>query len=258
MLISLFVIFTIPVGVCYRLDDRDLLDFGKMAWATCQEVLGGDVMLAGVRSVQFWHSFKPLEGWFPHVHITLSRFGFKDGEVVELPKFVSVDVLNRLRVVWKAKFEKRFGVVNRKDFVVKYLYGSKTRGYKNLYKRLYYQYRKGGFDLHKAVVAGIEVNKNHRSWIEKLLIRSRFEKNTVWCGWLADGVKSRYLKLLDIVWRRKRDRIKKKKVIPCPVCGEDLHPSFVVHHNDVFGMEEIENGLVKVLKLNKVWRGVLA
>lgn len=215
--------FTLPFEAQKKVTDENLGELKGLAFDCLKEVLSPNdqFVLAGVGSTHHWHSSDPLKGWFPHVHFTLLELAYDkvNDRFIRLPMHLKPEQLERLNLVWKERFERRFGGIRAKRFVVHWHYG---RGYAAMRHRLSYQFRRPVKDCYKAVTS---MNANpdlNVEWVRRMLVRPKKEKRHQWYGWLSDGVKTKFLGMLQIVRAKKAERMKARQKVYCPLCGDQL------------------------------------
>jgi hypothetical protein len=215
--------FTLPFEGQRKVTDDNLGELKRLAFETLKEVLSpsGQFILAGVGSTHHWHSSDPFKGWFPHVHFTVIELAFDkmNGRFVRLPMHLSKEQLEKLNQVWAQKFQERYGRIGAKRFVVHWHYG---RGYAAFRHRLSYQFRRPVKDAYNAAVQMRGDERTDLAWLSRMLVRPKNEKRHQWYGWLSDGQKSKYLSRVEISRAKKAERVKARRKVYCPLCGDEL------------------------------------
>ncbi|MDG6921410.1 MAG: hypothetical protein JRN59_07770 [Nitrososphaerota archaeon] len=244
--------FTLPRDLWTRVRDEDLKVLRKMAMGALKEIFGGctrgelcDCEARGVShaqrfeiggniSVHFWHSSNPFEGWYPHIHYTLFDLAFDRVEhrFVRLKMYLEGDAHQRLRQLWKRRLEAVFGVTSARDVDIHFHYQA---GLGHLYHRLRYEYREPVVDFYKYATEVVQPVQFDAQWVRRALLGRKHEKHVVWFGWLADCVRYKYLKLIDLDLPKKKERDKERRKTTCPLCGLELEYS-----SGGFSFESIE------------------
>lgn len=215
--------FTLPFEGQRRVEDGNLGELRSLAFECLKEIMGeqGRFCIAGVGSTHHWHSNDPMKGWFPHVHFTVLEVAYDklNDRFVRIPVHLSREYLERLNALWRQKFEKRFGRVKARRFVTHWHYG---RGHAAMAHRLSYQFRRPVKDCYNAVMSTRSIEGLNLEWINRMLLRPKNEKRHQWYGWLSDGVKTRFLRKMDIERQKKSVRMKARSKVYCPLCGDEL------------------------------------
>jgi hypothetical protein len=167
----------------------------------------------GIAALHLWHSRNPLDGWYPHIAVVVPN--------VVVVKNGGLKWFRRVRPWFNEKLlkerfakaiEKRFGVKVEPNVYVSYVKFSDKARVKHL---LRYTFRLPIHDLVPYLKGGLsdEVKK----FVVELVNYPR--KRIRWFGWLADGVKSRYMPFVK--WS---DWLKKKKEewMFCPIHHKPL------------------------------------
>lgn len=215
--------FTLPFEAQKKVTDENLGELKGLAFDCLKEVLSpnNEFLLAGVGSTHHWHSSDPLKGWFPHVHFTVLELAYDkvNNRFIRLPMHLTRERLERLNEVWKERFERRFGGIRAKRFVVHWHYG---RGHATMRHRLSYQFRRPVKDCYRAVTSTNASPNVNFEWLHRMLIRPKKEKRHQWYGWLSDGVKTKFLAKLEIIRAKRAERARARQRVYCPICGNEL------------------------------------
>src|SRR5438552_966315 len=196
--------FTLPFEGQRKVDDGNIGELRCLAFECLKEIMSPDsqFVIAGVGSTHHWHSSDPMKGWFPHVHFTVLELAYDkvNDRFVRLPVHLGREALQRLNSLWRQKFEARFGSVRARRFVTHWHYG---RGHAAMAHRLSYQFRRAAKDCYSAVMAMQNTEGLNLEWVKRMLLRPKKEKRHQWYGWLSDGVKTNFLRKLEIERARK-------------------------------------------------------
>lgn len=258
--------FDLLKNLDYRLADLSFIHytftFPKMFWEllktephTCfrlvneclAEYLGGHA--GTVMSFHNWHSAFPLSNYYPHVHGFMVNYTFENHDYNQIPNYQDLD---KLRLIWKQTLERFFGCeINGKlDIYFQYIkfkgstWKENTKRFvdnKILIKhRLKYMFRTYVVDVRQYCL---------RYWVQRFdetetrflneLSSGKGKKHIQSYGWLADGVKNKYLSLVGCHHETRAERKLRKKIPLCPVCEFPLEIE-----NDYFQLSEMTNDMV--------------
>jgi hypothetical protein len=182
---------------------------------------GGRYQLAGEVSVHFWSSSNPFSGWNPHIHFTLLDLALirSEGRFVRLQMHLTKQQIHGLRMAWRDAVNKKFGTSHEETDV----HYHHSKGLGHLYHRLSYSFRSPIVDFYKLVTTAVFPVEADPEWVRRALARGGSKKKrVVWFGWLQDRNRSKSFSLIDVEWHRKAERDKERKLVICPLCGQEM------------------------------------
>lgn len=141
---------------------------------------------------------------------------------MQLKMYLSGNAFSELRASWKRNLERSFEATTAKDVDIHFHY---QKGVGHLRHRLRYQYREPVIDFYKYATQAVHPVEFDAEWVRRALLGRKHEKHVVWFGWLADCVRYKYLRLIDLEIPRKRERDEKRRKTLCPLCGAELEYS---------------------------------
>jgi len=213
------IVFTLPKDLWIRVVENPDPFFEAVYEALKYE--GG--MSGGVASLHLIHSSRPLDGWYPHIHVIVPNvvlirhreINWIGGARVRASYFKRTRPFfneSGLKERYRSSIKRVFGVdVEDVDVYVSYVRLSDKKKAKH---RLRYAFRMSIQDL--APYLNGSLNDEVKEFVLKVL-NYPFERIR-WFGWLAKGVVGRYLpgyvKLSEFL-RKVEDR--------CPICHTPLH-----------------------------------
>ena len=229
----LFVgVFTLPRQAWNRVPDSGLNEFRKVGADTIKEMFSANGRLGLYFRIDahFWHSSDVCGEWYPHLHLSVSSIAWDHIEKKHVRisrELYQHDMRgnhenSKLAKCWRKNFERKYGTVTSRRINAWWGY---REGQAGITHWLRYSNRNPVMDLYKEVVRGRLVYTGsdlQRSWLARLLVRSRSEKRAQWYDIASDGVKSKYLKKLEIVLPRKDARRKARARKMCPKCGTEI------------------------------------
>jgi hypothetical protein len=221
-------VFTLPEGYQKIIPDSDLQKLRRFAKESIDEVFSdnGRYNIGSMISFQFWHSMSPFTGRFVHVHANVVPVVY-DNELDEFVKFnfwldMSKGQENELAKAWRHRIESEYGALDGKKKKWNAYWQYKV-GLKNVHHALRYSMRSPVIDCYRVIAFGHVYNPlTERIWAREMLDRPKSEKRSQWFGYLADGVKTRYLKKLYIEYEKKAIWQKKHRVRHCLKCGLEI------------------------------------
>jgi len=234
------VVFTLPESVQAKVTFSGFSEIDRLVYDTYQEYFGD--LPAGEVTNQFWHTEKPLKGWYPHVHCSFINLVYdkESQEFKEVRPYIDEE---EFKIIWGRKLAKKFGLayrerveevsgkrrgqiwengrwkkldlrfagfkpINDKPFAnregVKMPFTNKAY----LRGRLKYDFRRPQIDIadygDRAGLA--EFSPGDADKINYLLHPPKRFARERWFGWLADGVRQKYCSLLGITVEKAKDR----------------------------------------------------
>jgi len=159
----------------------------------------------GVAALHLTHSSEPLRGWYPHIHVIVPNVVVvKNGGLRWFRRARPYFNERLLKKRFAEALKKRYSVEVESDLYVQYVRFSDKARVKHILK---YAFRLPIMDLAPYLKAGLsdEVKK----WVVEVVNYPR--KRIRWFGWLADGVKNRYM-----VFERFEDWLKRYEGL-CPI-----------------------------------------
>jgi hypothetical protein len=205
------LVFTFPKEVWFKgVENPSLL--AKCVYKTFEQYKSG--MFGGVLGIHFWHSGRPQDGWYPHVHVllfnaVLCRFpqlrsnGLGLGRKRDSSFFFKRKRPYFNRTLLKLKFK----------WAIREVFGFEWVGLPNIYLQYYkvcaknearirhklrYIFRLPISDLKNVDFSSL--SEEEASFVWKLL--NYRCKRIRWFGFLADGVKRRYLAVAGVGFER--------------------------------------------------------
>ncbi len=178
---------------------------------------------AGLLSSHNWHSNKPLVGWYPHNHTYWLNYVYDKSrkEFVETEAYLDV---NKLRTIYREELVRAFPECSniptevniRTEYV---LVNDQNRG--KVWHMLSYGLRMPQVDVIKysnfhGYTQYSDQETNH---LYNILMPPKYWRRTSWFGWLSDGVRHKYLKLLGIDPEVLKDNSEPDMEVRCPVCN---------------------------------------
>lgn len=257
-----FGVLTMPKELWKKVPDDGLKSLRALAaeWVNSMFSEGGRYVLYFRADSQFWHSDKPLEGWYPHVHLTVSSIAWdtREKKHVRLNLFqMDMRKVNdsRMSKQWRTLLERSYGSIRSKHVNVWWHYGE---GRARVEHWLSYSNRNPVIDVYNKLGNYIYMGSDDQiAWLTRLLLRPKGEKRGQWFGCASDGVKSRYLKKLEIVLPKIGERRKARSRKLCPKCGEEIiwdrHLMSLVEAASLYpGIEVLCFGKLEIVAL--AWR----
>lgn len=178
------------------------------------------VIFAGLYVVQVNHSKDPLKGLYPHVHLIVLACANDKllNKTFRIRPYLDV---GRLRKLWSRAVAAKYGVSSKRPYNFHNQYG-KISGIRHA---LSYAVRAPVHDLYKYVANGGQYCEDDVPLARRLLFgKRRKSKHVVWCGFLADGVKRRYLSKIDVKVLSLKEFQELNGRKKCLRCGSELYP----------------------------------
>jgi hypothetical protein len=206
------IVFTFPREIWRKgVEDPSLL--AKCVYGTLKQYKGG--MFGGVLGIHLWHSKKPQSGWYPHVHVlllnaVLNRLPQLSGDGIKLSKkkkgcnfyfkrkrpFFNNKLL-KIRFKWAIKEVFGYEWIGLPDVYCQY-YKVNDENKCKIKHKLRYVFRLPIQDFDKVDFSKLDDVEAKFVWE---LLNFRF-KRVRWFGFLADGVKKRYLAVAGVKFER--------------------------------------------------------
>ncbi len=218
------VTLTLPPNVQKIITDENLFqtnlaELVKLVNKVIEQQFGKDLKVGLVSSPHYWHSKRPLDGWFPHVHATIARTAWNKrlNRFVKLPQWFDVVRFNE---DWKIAVRRKYKV-NVGKIVVHSHYST---GLRALNHWLAYQFRYPVQDVAKWIERGESPNEDQTKFLPKLLSWKKKARHIFSKGFMSDNVVNRFIaKVNDVKGEfRKLKPMKewtkelKKKARMCP------------------------------------------
>jgi len=211
------LVFTVPK------EFRDLIfedssRFFHVIYKTLKRYMGKDELVGGVASLHLFGSsdFEVK----PHIHVLIPNVNFskKKGDLGFFKRKRPYFNVSQLRFNYMIEFHDEFGGgLKRKNVYVNYV---KMRDMDRVLHRLRYTFRKPIENVYP-MIEGANGNLSLSEWENISRVLSFNGKRIRWFGFLADGVKSKYLALGGISYERFSDWLvrEESKEKNCPECG---------------------------------------
>lgn len=214
-------VFTVPKQLWKLIDYTNYNRFLRCCKKTIQKYFYG--LPCGISNFHHWHSKNPMAENYPHIHLNSLNIVF----VKNTPMVVRFDIdLKKMRQLYKENLEQEFDVEISKINIhyehipiddKPYHKNKKITNNQKIWHKLKYNFRMPQLDVNKfsnkhQISLYSDQQKNA---ILKLINPPKNFKRTRWFGWLADGVRTKYLKLLDVEIVR-FDKSHNRRVM-CPV-----------------------------------------
>lgn len=188
--------------------------FFKIVYRVLKRLSRG--MSGGVSAFHMWRSSDPLSGYYPHIHVVIPNIVFfKNGELWYFKRTKPYFDLDKAKKIYREELKKEFGQsIDEVNLWVRYM----PMKHENRIKRvLKYIFRSPISDFSK------DLRSDLGSEIVKFVINSIYfkKKRIRWFGFLADGVKTKYLSYLGIRYTI-FDEYRKNRENLCPIHGFPL------------------------------------
>jgi len=209
------IVFTLPRLLQKAIGYDNFKKFNDICLETIKEYHEG-TMPAGVNASHTWHSKSPLEGRYPHNHSFWLNYGYNKAsdrfEMIE--KFYDV---KKLRNIYRKRLNKAFGVtLPMVNLFVEYVRvdPNNEKKRRKILHMLTYAFRMPQKDITEHA-RGVRWDSKQRKYVqiaEPIVEFSQAQlahityvlqpppnwRRVRWYGWLADGVRAKYLNKLDI------------------------------------------------------------
>jgi len=259
----IFINFTVPEPIQKLIDYGNGFDlFNKVCKKTLYDYVNYSnekniFMPAGLHNSHTWHSSDPLRGWFPHNHSVWLDIVYNKAKHCFEKINCYLDV-NLLRKLYLKNLNKEF-CMNLKETNVNAKYHTvegKTYSMKQrrtipsrvlIRHKIKYAlrmpqaditnysngYRNAGHGWVKTEEPLTEYTEEESAHINRILLPPPNWRKTRWVGWLADGVRSKYLKLLSIDPNLLKEDKEPEENVCCPICHVvcELEDSSVIAEN---------------------------
>ncbi|GAG79796.1 unnamed protein product, partial [marine sediment metagenome] len=226
--------------------------FNDVCLSTLKEYHAG-VQPAGVNVSHTWHSKNPIAGKYGHNHSFWLNYAFdkKAGKFVKVDKFYDVE---RLKEIYRKTLASSYGIdLEVVNLFIKYAHVDPENEEKRrkVLHMLSYAFRMPQKDITE-YARGVKWNRKQLKYNQvrnPMRMFTQDEKDHIsyilapppnwrrvrWYGWLADGVRAKYLKMLDIAIAdtlEPPDDETERDVL-CPSCGEKCVPLMNNGTNDI-------------------------
>lgn len=240
---------------------------------------------------QTWHSSNPLTKPFIHFHViglnifypleSLKYFSRKD-QYFTIPSWLDIDFM---RSIWYGCLKRLYSEVGlrmpndlvgvqgepgTKEIVWDHSYlkfspyektttnGIARSNFRIIKHKLNYDRRKPVLDIVKFFEridkgSTILLSSSQISRLKELTSPQRHTKFSYWVGWLADGVKNKYLKDFNLYVKTKLELKKelrdKVDIYICPICGSDMH--YQEHSDLIYLGNALSNSIILTESMRK-------
>jgi len=216
------LVFTVPKLLWDKIDYSNFDVFNHACYKTLEEYYHAKV--GGVGRDHNWHSKYPLAGNFPHFHSSFVNLGFVNGRPIQLRYDIDLD---KMRSIYRRNLERAFGVkIAKVNLHYEHIPVDDKPNRKHpeitnrnmIWHGLRYDFRLANLDITRFAKKQMigEFEDEQKGEVTRLIMPPTNFRFTRFFGWWADGVRNKYLKLLDIepiLFSKKRE----PKDVICPV-----------------------------------------